>query len=84
MHYYLQMPRVHSFASCQINIYPKDHMPPHFHVLASDGREWLVRIDNGDVLEGDRNTRAIRAALQWASVPENQDTLLHYFWELHK
>ena len=45
------MPRVHSFDSCWINIYPKDHMPPHFHVLASDGREWLVRIDNGEVLE---------------------------------
>lgn len=58
-------------------------MPPHFHVMASDGREWLVRIDNGEVLEGSRNTRSIRAALEWAAVPINRDKLLHIFWELH-
>jgi len=77
------MPRVHSFDSCQINIYPNDHMPPHFHVWASDGREWLVRIDNGEVLEGERSTRSIRSALEWAAVPVNRDRLLHLFWELH-
>ena len=58
-------------------------MPPHFHVLTNDGREWLVRIDNGEVLEGSRGTRAIRAALEWAAVPVNCDRLLHLFWELH-
>lgn len=58
-------------------------MPPHFHVLASDGREWLVRIDNCEVLEGGRSTRSIRAALEWAAVPANRDRLLHLFWELH-
>lgn len=58
-------------------------MPPHFHVLASNGREWLVRIDNGEVLEGDRSIRSIRVALEWAAVPENRDRLLHIFWELH-
>lgn len=47
-----EMPNVHSFDSCQINLYPKVHMSPHFHVLASDAREWLVRIDNGEGLEG--------------------------------
>jgi hypothetical protein len=77
------MPRVHSFDSCQIYIYPKDHMPPHFHVLSSDGREWLVRIDDGEVMEGARSTRSIRAALEWASVPINRDRLLQIFWELH-
>jgi hypothetical protein len=59
-------------------------MPPHFHVLAGDGREWLVRIDNGEVLEGARNTRSVRVALEWAAVPKNRDKLLHLFWELHK
>ncbi len=58
-------------------------MPPHFHVLSSDGREWLVRIDDGEVMEGARSTRSIRAALEWASVPINRDRLLQIFWELH-
>ena len=67
------MPRIQRFDSCQININPKDHMPPHFHVLASDGQEWLVRIDNCEVLEGPRNTRMIRAALEWAVKSDNRE-----------
>ena len=51
------MPRIQSFDSCQIGIHPKDPMPPHFHVLASDGREWLVRIDNAEVLEGSQREK---------------------------
>lgn len=59
-------------------------MPPHFHVLANDGREWLVRIDNREILEGPRDIRAIRHALEWASVPENRDLLMHRFLELRQ
>jgi Domain of unknown function (DUF4160) len=57
-------------------------MPPHCHVLANDGREWLVRIDNGEVLEGGRNTRTIRVALEWVAIPENRNRLAKIFWEL--
>ena len=57
------MPRIESFAACEIRINFNDHMPPHFHVLDKRGREWLVRIDNGVVLEGPRDLRAIRAEL---------------------
>lgn len=66
------MPRIRTFDSCQINVNFKDHLPPHFHVIANDGREWLVRIDDGKVLEGPRDTRPIRPALAWAVVPENR------------
>lgn len=62
---------------------PKGSHAAVFHVLGSDGREWLVRIDNGEVLEGNRSTRSIRDALEWAVVPANRDKLLHLFWELH-
>ena len=58
-------------------------MPPHFHILANDGREWLVRIDNGKVLEGSRSIRSIKVALEWAAVPINRARLLDIFWELH-
>lgn len=82
LHYNSFVPRIHTFDSCQINIYPMDHMPLHFHVLVSDGRERLIRIDNGEVLEGARSTRSIRAALDWAAVPINRERLLQIFWEL--
>ncbi|MBI2307127.1 MAG: DUF4160 domain-containing protein [Rhodocyclales bacterium] len=76
------MPRIRPFAACQINLYPKDHLPPHFHVVASDGREWLVRIEDGEILEGPRDVRAIREALEWAAVPENRELLMRRFLEL--
>lgn len=59
-------------------------MPPHFHVIANDGREWLVRIDNGEILEGPRDVRAIRVALEWANIPENRDLLMCRFLEYHQ
>ncbi len=56
-------------------------MPPHFHVIANDGREWLVRIDNCEVLEGPRDVRAIRVALEWAAIQKNRDLLMSRFLE---
>lgn len=56
------MPRIESFAACEIRINFNDHMPPYFHVLDKRGREWLVRIDNGAVLEGRRTARDPRRA----------------------
>lgn len=76
------MPRIQSFDSCQININPKDHMPPHFHVIVKDGREWLVRIDNGEVMDGPRDIRLIRDALAWAADPANRAFLTRRFLEL--
>lgn len=52
LHWHVLMSWIRSFDACQINLYPKDHLPPHSHVVASDGREWLVRIDNGEILDG--------------------------------
>lgn len=78
------MPRIQQFDRCQISLYPKDHMPPHFHVLGHDGREWLVRIDTCEVLEGPRDVRPLREALQWASVPEHRDLLMRRFLELRQ
>lgn len=78
------MPRIESFAACEIRINFNDHMPPHFHVLDKHGREWLVRIDNGVVLEGPRNLRSIRAALEWAADEENRKLLMQRFMEYRR
>jgi hypothetical protein len=78
------MPRIESFAACEIRINFNDHMPPHFHVLDKRGREWLVRIDNGVVLEGPRDLRAIRAVLEWAAQEENAKLLMQRFLEYRR
>lgn len=84
MHYDVPMPRIQAFDSCQININFKDHLPPHFHLIANDGREWLVRIDDCTVLEGPRDYRSIRVALEWASMPGNRELLMRRFLEFRQ
>ena len=78
------MPRIESFAACEIRINFNDHMPPHFHLLDKHGREWLVRIDDGVVLEGPRDLRTIRAALEWAAEAENRKRLMQRFMEYRR
>lgn len=78
------MPRIRSFDTCEIRLYFMDHMPPHFHVLDKSGREWLVRIDNGAILEGPRDTRIIRVALEWAATEANRKLLMQRFMEYRR
>ena len=82
LHYNHPMPCIQRFAGCQINIYFHDHLPPHFHVLANNGLEWLMEIETGAILRGPRNTREIREALDWATSPDNRKLLLRRFTEM--
>jgi hypothetical protein len=47
-------------------MYPRDHNPPHFHVVGLDGRDALVRLGTLDVLNGTVDRRAMREAVEWA------------------
>jgi hypothetical protein len=59
-------------------MYPGDHLPPHFHVILSDGREALVVIADLTILSSRAHKRELEAALQWAQL--NQ-TLLTTKWK---
>lgn len=48
-------------------MYFRDHNPPHFHVLANDGREAQVRIDGLQLLNGEVDRRALDEAREWAT-----------------
>lgn len=45
-------------------MYYNDHSPPHFHAKYS-GDQASVRIDNGEILEGRLETRALRLVEEW-------------------
>jgi hypothetical protein len=47
-------------------MYPADHNPPHFHILANDGRQCLVQIGTLVVLNGNVSAAALAEALAWA------------------
>ena len=60
------MPVLVRLRHCVIAMYFDDHNPPHFHVLAHDGREAQVRLGTLAVLKGDAGRRAMSEALEWA------------------
>jgi len=77
LHYNLVMTTVKRLSRAKICIYAGDHSPPHFHILANDGREALVAIVTMHLLEGslERSTKA--EALEWA---QNNRDLLYDEW----
>jgi len=59
------MPTLHREANWKLTMY-KDHNPPHFHVIVSDGGEALIAISDLRLLGGDVPTKVLRAARAWA------------------
>ena len=76
------MPVIERFPNCRVAIYPRDHAPPHFHVLLSDGREAWVAIATLEILYGKVATREIADVLAWARA--NQARLAEKFEELQQ
>jgi len=67
------VPTVATVAGCAIRFYFEDHEPAHFHVIASDGGEAVVRVSDLSVMEGMLAPAQRRAVLGWAV--ERQDAL---------
>ncbi len=76
------MPLIKRFAHCQVRINPKDHAPPHFHVLMGDGKEALIEISGLEILQGNVPRRELSEVLQWAA--NNRSMLLNKFEEFQK
>ena len=67
------MPVLVRLQYCVIFMYPKDHNPPHFHVVGLDGRDAQVRLGVLTLLNGQVDRRALKEAVAWAE--ENRDFL---------
>ncbi len=76
------MPTVKLFGDCAIQMYPRDHAPPHFHVVFSDGSRCAVAIENLAVIAGRVPERRLRLALQWAAV--NREALQAKWKEINQ
>ncbi|AKM08576.1 DUF4160 domain-containing protein [Pelagerythrobacter marensis] len=59
------MPIISSFYGILIRMYFADHAPPHFHA-AYQGHEALVRIADGQIIEGSLPNKARRIVADWA------------------
>ncbi|MDP2371788.1 DUF4160 domain-containing protein [Rhodoferax sp.] len=76
------MPVVQRFANCLVRINPRDHAPPHFHIVMNDGREAWVRIDTVEIIHGKVAVREVAAVLEWAA--SNREYLAAKFEELQR
>jgi Domain of unknown function (DUF4160) len=61
------VPRISEFYGIVIEMFFRDHPPPHFHARYS-GDEALVEIATGDVIAGSLPPRATRLVREWAAM----------------
>ncbi len=59
------MPEISRFFGIVIQMYPRDHLPPHFHALYS-GSEALLGIRPVALLEGRLSPRVLALIVDWA------------------
>jgi hypothetical protein len=59
------MPTIAELGSIQIRIYPRDHMPPHFHISTTYG-EAMMRISDLSLIKGRLKRRDLVSVREWA------------------
>lgn len=65
------MPRISNFFGIVVEMYFKDHPPPHFHALYS-GEEAKIEIATGEVLRGSLSPRALRLVREWLELHRSE------------
>ena len=66
----------------RINIYSREHLPPHIHVSAGDD-EALVNIRTGEIFEGYIPGKKLRIAQAWLNEGTNKAIVEENFYELN-
>ncbi|MDX7952716.1 DUF4160 domain-containing protein [Lichenihabitans sp. Uapishka_5] len=66
----------------RICMYAGDHNPPHFHLIASDRRACMVRLDTLEVIRGTIDARSFAQAVAWAG--DNGDLLARRWADLNE
>jgi len=59
------MPTISTFYGILIQIFWRDHGPPHFHALYAE-HEALIDIRTLEVMQGSLPNRALALVLEWA------------------
>ena len=74
------MPTISRFFGILIQMYFKDHNPPHFHAIYNEFKA-VISINDYSILEGDLPPKALGLIMEWAK--SHQKDLLRD-WELAK
>jgi Domain of unknown function (DUF4160) len=76
------MPTLHILNSIKIDVYSREHLPPHFHALYAE-HEILVVIKTLSTYAGSLPTRQHQTVLDWATSEDVKAFLLENFKRLN-
>lgn len=76
------MPTLHVLNSIKIDVYSRDHPPPHFHAIYVE-HEILIEIKTLKTYTGYLPSRQHKLVLQWAKEEKVKDFLLQNFKRLN-
>lgn len=75
------MPTIYLLNSIKIDVYSREHLPPHFHALYAE-HEILIIIETLETYKGSIPPAQYRQIIDWAK--NNQDFLMNNFKLLNK
>ena len=76
------MPTLHVINSIKIDVYSRDHLPPHFHALYAE-HEVLVVIKTLKTYAGSLPIRQQKMVLEWTKDEQIKSFLLENFKRLN-
>ena len=74
------MPRITNLGLIKIELYFRDHLPPHFRAIYGEERA-LIEIESFIVYAGYLPAQQLKEVMEWASQPGIQEKLLRTFNE---
>lgn len=76
------MPTIHTLHSIKINVYSRDHLPPHFHSLYAE-HEILIEIRTLKTYAGSIPPKQYKQIISWAKESEIKEFLLENYYRLN-
>ena len=74
------MPTLKIIDGTKIDVYSREHPPPHFHAISAEDEELIV-IETLETYVGELPKRKRKKVVEWAS--DNQDFLMDNFKRLN-
>ena len=78
----VEMPTLHTIDSIKIDVYSRDHPPPHIHALYAE-YEILMEIKTLKTYAGPLPSRQLKMVLEWAKNEKIKEFLLAKFIRLN-
>jgi hypothetical protein len=76
------MPTIHLIDSIKIDVYSREHLPPHFHALYAE-HEILIEINTLETYIGSLPSKQHKIVIKWASDAKVRKLLLETFKKLN-